>query len=106
VDIRDRRRLWSVGTLGIGSTLGLIGVVGLPPWFVFRLNADDPHPIPWIRIKLSYAIGDGLYPHPQWRRLAALWESMYPRTRLDPERQRLFVALEETPSQFVPFLVT
>src|SRR5262249_36124748 len=41
----------------------------------------------------------------QWAQLAALWEAMYPRTRLDPERQRLFAALEETLPQFVSDLV-
>ena len=61
---------WSVGELGITSTLGLIGVVSLPRAFVFRVGVDDPHPIPWIRVKLSAAIGDCLYPHPQWRQLA------------------------------------
>ena len=29
----------------------------LPRVFVFRLSLDDPHPIPWIRVKLSCAIG-------------------------------------------------
>ena len=44
--------LWSVARVGVASTLGLMGVVGLPRPFVFRLNLDDPHPIPWIRVKL------------------------------------------------------
>ena len=42
------------------STLGLIGVVSLPRAFVFRLNLDDPHPVPWIRVKLSCAMGQAL----------------------------------------------
>ena len=67
---------WSVARVGIASTLGLIGVVSLPRAFVFRLNVDDPHPIPWIRVKLSAAIGDALYPHPQWRQLSATWEAV------------------------------
>ena len=70
------------------STMGLMGVVSLPRAFVFRLNVDDPHPMPWIRVKLSCAMGDALYPHPQWARLADLWESLYPIDALDPERQR------------------
>ncbi|CRK59235.1 hypothetical protein [Alloactinosynnema sp. L-07] len=70
--------LWSVAKLGIGSTLGLIGVVSLPRWFVFRPSGDDPHPVPWIRVQLSCAMGDALYPDPQWRRLAAMWSSLYP----------------------------
>jgi hypothetical protein len=96
---------WSVGKLGISSTLGLIGVVSLPSWFVFRVNADDPHPIPWIRVKLSCAVGDALYPHPQWGELAALWEAMYPHTGLPPERRQLLAVLEETLPRFVAFLV-
>src|SRR5262249_53198782 len=66
--------VWSVGKLGIGSTLGLIGVVSMPGWFVFRVATDDPHPVPWIRVRLSCAIGDAFYPHPQWAELSELWE--------------------------------
>src|SRR5215472_398570 len=68
---------WSIARLGVASTLGLVGVVSLPRPFVFRLNLDDPHPVPWIRVKLSCAIGDELYPHSQWQRLAELWGSYY-----------------------------
>jgi hypothetical protein len=96
---------WSVGKLGVSSTLGLIGVVSLPAWFVFRVNADDPHPIPWIRVKLSCAVGEALYPHAQWRQLAALWDSMYPPSALAPARRELLAALEETLPRFVAFLV-
>ncbi|MGH3870628.1 MAG: hypothetical protein ACRDSR_03770 [Pseudonocardiaceae bacterium] len=70
--------LWSVATLGVGSTLGLIGVASLPRWFVFRPSGDDPHPVPWIRVQLSCAIGDTLYPDPQWRQIAQLWSALYP----------------------------
>ena len=69
---------WSVARLGITSTLGLIGVVSLPRYFVFRLSMDDPHPVPWLRVKLSCAMGRELFPHPQWDRLEALWEQLYP----------------------------
>lgn len=69
---------WSVARLGITSTLGLMGVVSLPRYFVFRLSLDDPHPVPWIRVKLSCAMGRELFPHPQWDRLEAMWEQLYP----------------------------
>jgi hypothetical protein len=69
---------WSVARLGITSTLGLIGVVSLPRYFVFRLSMDDPHPVPWLRVKLSCAMGRELFPHPQWDRLERLWEQLYP----------------------------
>ncbi|HZY55413.1 MAG TPA: hypothetical protein VFE73_19305 [Reyranella sp.] len=96
---------WSVARLGISSTMGLRGVVSLPRPFVFRLNVDDPHPVPWIRVKLSCAMGDALYPHPQWQRLADLWQSYYPIDGLQPERRQLLMRLEQNMPAFVAVLV-
>lgn len=88
--------LWSIARVGIASTLGLISVVGLPRFFVFRLDMHDPHPAPWIRVKLSCAIGDVLYPHPQWEQLAGLWEQCYPLQGLDAKAQAAFRGLLAT----------
>jgi hypothetical protein len=88
--------VWSIGTLGIGSTLGLIGVVSLPRWFVFRINLDDPHPSPFVRVLASCAVGAELFPDPQWQRLAGIWDAMYPGSGLDAERTQLFAALRAT----------
>src|SRR5262249_38459763 len=96
---------WSVARLGISSTMGLKGVVSLPRPFVFRLNVDDPHPVPWIRVRLSCAMGEALYPHPQWRRLADLWQSFYPLDRLAPEHRQLLLRLEESMPGFVAVLI-
>lgn len=96
---------WSVARIGIASTLGLMGVVSLPRAFVFRLNRDDPHPAPWIRVKLSCAIGQALYPHPQWQRLARLWEAYYPLDGLDAVQRRNYEALQTTMPGFVAMLV-
>jgi hypothetical protein len=96
---------WSVARVGVVSTLGLIGVVSLPRPFVFRINVDDPHPAPWIRVKLSCAIGDGLYPHPQWKRIADLWESYYPLADLDGERKKLLAQLQQTLAEFVTIMI-
>lgn len=76
---------WSVARLGIGSTLGLMAVVSLPRPFVFRLDAADPHPIPWLRVHVSIAFGSHLYPHPQWQRLADMWRALYPTHGIDAE---------------------
>jgi hypothetical protein len=97
---------WSSARLGVVSTLGLIGVVGLPRPFVFRLNVDDPHPMPWIRVKLSCAIGDALNPHPQWQRVARLWESYYPLDRLSAAQRSLIVRLERTLPAFAELLAS
>ena len=96
---------WSIARVGVVSTLGLIGVVSLPRPFVFRINVDDPHPAPWIRVKLSCAIGDGLYPHPQWKRIADLWESYYPLADLDGERRKLLAQLQQTLAEFVTIMI-
>jgi hypothetical protein len=96
---------WSIARVGVVSTLGLIGVVSLPRPFVFRLNVDDPHPIPWIRVKLSCAIGDALYPHPQWQRVAELWGSYYPVATLNDERRQLIAGIERGIPEFVAVLV-
>jgi hypothetical protein len=97
--------LWSVAKLGIGSTLGLLGVVSLPRWFVLRPSGDDPHPIPWIRVLLSCAMGDGLYPHPQWTSLARVWRSLYPPEAVTSEHRRTLAELEATLPGFVAMLL-
>jgi hypothetical protein len=96
---------WSVARVGICSTLGLMGVVSLPRAFVFRLGLDDPHPIPWIRVKLSCAMGNALYPHPQWEKLAAIWESYYPLTGLSSAKRQIFTTIEAAIPDFVSLLV-
>jgi hypothetical protein len=96
---------WSVARVGICSTLGLMGVVSLPRAFVFRVSLDDPHPIPWIRVKLSCAMGDALYPHPQWNKLAAIWDSYYPLTGLSSDKRQIFTDLEAAIPEFVSLLV-
>jgi hypothetical protein len=87
------------------STLGLIGVVSLPKAFVFRLSLDDPHPMPWIRVKLSCAIGRALYPHPQWERIEGMWESFYPTDGLDEARRDLIDRIEAAIPEFIALLV-
>ncbi len=95
---------WSVARLGITSTLGLMAVVALPRYFVFRLSLDDPHPMPWLRLKLSCTIGNALFPHPQWQQLATLWEGLYPPLALEPEKRALLTLLERTMPGFAALL--
>jgi len=81
---------WSVSTLGISSTLGLLAVVSLPRWVVFRPSGQDPHPMPYLRVLISCAIGQALYPHRQWDTLEKVWSSMYPLDGVtDEHRQRI-----------------
>jgi len=96
---------FAVARVGIASSVGLIGVVSLPRAFVFRLNLDDPHPVPWIRVTLSCAMGESLHPHPQWRRLADVWESFYPIAELDAERRQFFERLVANTPAFASLLV-
>jgi hypothetical protein len=96
---------WSISRIGIGSTLGLIGLVSLPRAFVFRPSDDDPHPMPWIRVLLSCAIGNNLYPDPQWKRVAATWRAMYPLAGLRPALRALINELRATMPELVSIIV-
>jgi hypothetical protein len=97
--------VWSVARAGIASTMGLIGVVSVPRPFVFRLSPDDPHPPPYIRVKLSAALGNRFYPQPAWGRLVSLWESYYPIDRLNEAQRRVFEKLERSIPTLVDILV-
>ena len=68
----------------------------MPSPFVFRIAADDPHPAPWIRVRLSCALGEALYPHPQWREISELWAALYPPGELDPCGNKGSAALDQT----------
>lgn len=97
---------WSISRVGITSTRGLMGVVSLPKVFVFRANLDDPHPIPWIRVKISCAIGNALYPHLQWAKMASVWESYYPLNGLNRDKQYMLTSLEASIPAFVALLLS
>jgi hypothetical protein len=91
---------WALATVGVAATQGLIGVVSLPRAFVFRIATDDPHPFPWIRVKLSIAFGDLLYPDAQWSQLDRLWVSLYPRRGLAHDQLALIATLESVLPRF------
>jgi hypothetical protein len=96
---------WAVARVGIAAPMGLMAVVSLPRVFVFRISLDDPHPFPWIRVKIACAFGRALWPDPQWDGLARLWESFYPRDGLDPMRARVIALLEATIPAFVGLVI-
>jgi hypothetical protein len=97
---------WSVAMLGVGSTMGLMSVVSLPRYFVFRSQTDDPHPTPWIRVKLSCAMGRALYPSPQWDALSRVWEDLYPVEGLPAVQQRRIRTIEAAIPAFIGLLMT
>lgn len=98
--------LWSVARIGIGSTQGLIAVVSLPRPMVFRLDAVDPHPIPWLRVKISCAIGNRFYPHPQWSQLAQVWQTLYPVAGLERNVASVIEKCERVLPAFANLLFT
>lgn len=98
--------LWSVARIGIAATTGLMGVVSLPRVFIFRFDWEDPHPVSYLRVKLSCAMGAALYPDPQWERLAGLWEQLYPLAGLPAENQRLLHWIEQGIPELVAFLLS
>jgi hypothetical protein len=96
---------WAVAVLGISATRGLIGVVSLPRYFVFRMRLDDPHPFPWIRVKISCAIGKVLYPDPQWQKLERLWQTLYSLEGLNADKRLTIKKLESILPAFVQLLI-
>ena len=95
---------WSCARIGISATLGLMAVLSLPRALVFRLSGDDPHPVPWLRVQLSCAMGQSLFPHPQWERLAALWGDFYPSAGLPEATTRLLREVQAAIPAFVTLL--
>ena len=97
--------LWAMAKLGLAATLGMIAVLSLPRAFIFRGGVDDPHPIPWIRVKLSCALGRGMYASFPWDRTAALWDSLYPAANLPGEARDLLRDLELSLPEFTEYLL-
>ncbi len=97
--------LWAVAQAGVTASVGLIGVVSLPSVFAFRYTPQDPHPAPWIRVMLSLAMGEALYPDPQWHRVREAWGQMYPRSAMTPSQQQHYQLLEHSLGPFVHWLL-
>lgn len=95
---------WAVARVGITASIGLMAVVTLPRYFVFRLNLDDPHPVPWIRMRLSCALGRALYPHPQWDQLEQVWLAYYPPEQVDQQKRRTLDLLAGTMPELAALL--
>lgn len=87
---------WGVARVGVTATQGLMAMLSLPRAFMFHGSPEDPHPSPWIRVKLSCALGAELHPSPQWAELAAMWERLTPLAGVDVETVRGLRALEST----------
>jgi hypothetical protein len=98
--------LWAIGRIGISSTQGLVSVVSLPSYFVFRIDPSDPHPPPWIRVMLSAVLGEMVYPDPQWQRLRTLWGAYYPPRRQSLRRRRELHELQATMPAFARLLLS
>jgi hypothetical protein len=96
---------WSVGKLGLTSTIGLLAVVSLPPYFVFRPSGDDPHPVPYLRVLISAAIGDSIYSDPQWASMRATWKQLYPTDQLTERRQAELARVEAAIPDLVDLLL-
>jgi hypothetical protein len=97
--------LWGVARVGVGAVLGLVSVVTLPRYFVFRISAADPHPAPWMRVRAAAALGAALYPHPQWERVRATWERLYPPRDLPCPVRATLSDLDATLPRLVELLV-
>ena len=96
---------WAMSHLGIGATVGLISVVSLPRYFMFRIRGNDPHPFPWIRVKLSFSFGKALYPDAQWGKFERLWDRMYPLNKVDAKSRQIIKSLDAAMPAFTQLLI-
>jgi hypothetical protein len=97
--------VWAIGHLGVTATMGLMGVVSLPRYFQFRLDMDDPHPAPYIRVQLSCAFGNRLFPDRGWDRLWEMWKKFYPKEGLDKESLEIMDAIEIEINPFIEHVI-
>jgi len=98
--------LWAVGAVGVAHTLGLFALLNLPTPHVFLGGLDRVHPIPWIRVHISAALGEALVPHPQWKQLRAQWSALHPLASARPEKQALMKTLLEALPEFAALACT
>lgn len=92
---------WAICHLGICATTGLMGVVTLPKYFQFRLELDDPHPAPYMRVAISCAFGELLFPSAAWKNIWDLWQQFYTLGDLPKEKVILIEALLELRTDFI-----
>jgi hypothetical protein len=97
--------VWAMGHLGVGATMGLMSVVTLPKYFQFRLDLEDPHPAPYVRVWVSCAFGEKMFPNPQWRKLWDLWQTFYPIHDLKEDKRVLLQEIEEEMDDFVSLVL-
>lgn len=84
--------VWSCAKLGATGTLGLFGVLGRAPRFTFQESPHGPHPMPWLRGRMSVAFGAAAMPHALWAELQRLWTTLYP-VESAPEAARSLLEL-------------
>jgi hypothetical protein len=97
--------VWAVGHLGIAATLGLMGVVTLPKYFQFRLDLNDPHPAPYVRVQLTCAFGKRIFPHVQWEKIWELWKTFYRTEGLKNETVQILNDIETEMGSFVDLVL-
>jgi hypothetical protein len=85
--------LWACCKLGAAATLGLQVVLGRSLQATFHDSPADPHPMPWVRARLSAAFGQAAFPHPIWRELDAHWLALYPLQRAPRAARALLAAI-------------
>jgi hypothetical protein len=86
--------LWACCKLGAAATLGLFAVLGRSPALTFHDEPRAPHPMPWIRARLSAAFGAEAMPHPIWRELDSMWCTLYPPSRAPVGARALLERIE------------
>lgn len=96
---------WAFCCSSWAQIAGIRDVLSIPSAMVMRINADDPHPTPYIRILLACEWGTRVWGDGPWRELKDDWRLSYPTDQLPLNTQSALQALEETIPHVVEFLI-
>jgi hypothetical protein len=79
---------WTFCAAGHAQAAGIKEILALPPSYVFRASPWDPHPMPYLRARLSFEWCRQVWGQGIWDEWDTSWQALYPLAAADrPSRQ-------------------
>lgn len=69
---------WTFCAAGHAQAAGIKDILALPPAYVFRASPWDPHPMPYLRARLSFEWCRQVWGHGIWDEWDRAWQQLYP----------------------------
>jgi hypothetical protein len=79
---------WGFGVCGVAQAASLREILSLPSASVFRIEPDDPHPPPYIRVLFSFAWCRRQWGRGYWSAMERDWRRLYPLSAAPERLQR------------------